>query len=156
PHSAAERLSRDRLVAEMLDTISTRGTVSIGDLRDAIARSRLKLPDLSGPKELLRGDPLLRANRELAVRLDGIYRQGEIYLRWLQSLGSLFFGPLVGRLLCLYLLLPLLGALMILKGLDEVFHLSHAFLHTPHVETFNLVSFPAVAVFLLVLMHAPP
>lgn len=156
PRNAAEALSRDRLVEELLDTISTRGTISIGDLRDAIARSRLKLPDLAGPVELVRGDALLRANAELPVRLDGIYRRGEVYLRWLQSLGSLFFGTLVGRLLTLYLILPLLGSLMILKGLDEVFHLAHGFLGAPHLETFHLYSFLGLALFLVPLIHVPP
>src|SRR5262249_3524994 len=132
PRSAAERLSRDRLGEELLDTISTRGTISIGDLRDPIPRSRPQLPDLARPVEFFRGDAPLRANRELAVRLDGISRKGEVYLRWLQSLGSVFFGPPIGRLLCLSLFLPLLGSLMILKGLDELFHLGHSFLGSPH------------------------
>ena len=33
----------------------------VGHPLDALARNRLKLPDLGGPVELFRGDPLLRA-----------------------------------------------------------------------------------------------
>ena len=32
------------------------------------------------------------ANRKLAVVLDGVYRRGEIYLRWMQRLSSLASG----------------------------------------------------------------
>src|SRR5205807_1971072 len=79
-------------------------------LREALARNRLKLPDLSGPGEFLLGDPLIRANRQLAVSLDGVYRRGEIYLRLLQRLSALAFGTAVGRFLTLYLILPFGGA----------------------------------------------
>lgn len=181
PRTLAERLSRDQLVEELLDTISTRGTISIGDLRDAIARSRLKLPDLSSPIEFLRGDALLRANSELAVQLDGVYRRGEIYLRWLQSLGSVFFGTRAGRTVTLYLLLPLLGSLMLLIFTDELLHLWHRYLGGPGVprsdeevaaimaanpdkdihptrgiELFNLYSWLGLAFFLLPMLHVPP
>ena len=74
-----------------------RGFLRIGDLRDAIARNRVKLPDLRGPGELVRGDPLIRANEWLAVRLDGVYRRGEVYMRLLQRGCSLFFGTRPGR-----------------------------------------------------------
>ena len=71
------------------------------DLRDTLSRSQLKLPDLGGVGELLLGDRLIRANRGLAVVLDGVYRRGEVYLRWLQRLSSLAFGTAVGRFLCI-------------------------------------------------------
>ena len=38
--------------------------------------------------------------------LDGVYRRGEIYLRWLQRLSSAAFGTSVGRFLTLFLVLP--------------------------------------------------
>lgn len=181
PADAAESLSRNQLVEELLDTICTRGTISLGDLRDAVARSRVKLPDVS-PVELLTGDELLRANRELAVSMDGVYRRGEIYLRWLQTLGSLFFGTFFGRLITLYLILPLLGSLLLLKGTDEIFHLCHTYLGGPAVdiehpytafglrerfggsggevtaadlEMERLYTYLGVAAFLLPVMHVP-
>src|SRR2546430_2465577 len=38
---------------------------NMGQLRDALARNDLKLPDLRGPLELVTGDPLLKANARL-------------------------------------------------------------------------------------------
>src|SRR5262245_2041563 len=110
PGSVADRLSRDKLVEELLDTACVRGFLRIGDLRDAIARNRVKLPDLSGVGELVRGDPLIRANRELAVRLDRVYRRGEVYMRLLQRGCSVFFGTPGGRWLTRYVALPFGGA----------------------------------------------
>jgi hypothetical protein len=157
PRSVAEGFSRDQLVEELLDAIARRGTIGIGDLRDAIARSRLKLPDLSGPGEFMAGDALLRTDRALAEGLDGVYRRGEVYLRWLQSLGSVFFGTVAGRALSLYLILPFLGSLLILKGIDGLSEELHKYVGTPELPpTFNPWSFLALALFLLPMLHAPP
>jgi hypothetical protein len=155
PGNAAEQLSRDRLVEELLDRVVERRFLTLGDLRDALARSRLKLPDLSGPREFFTGDPLIRANRRLAVALDGVYRRGEIYLRWLQRLTSIFFANPVGRWLTLYLLLPVLGSIFIIKGGSELFELAHKFLGTPevHIPEFDGISYVALALFLLPMLH---
>ena len=40
------------------------------------------------------------------ISLDGVYRRGEIYLRFLQKLSSILFGTRVGRFLSKYLLVP--------------------------------------------------
>ncbi|MFQ3594301.1 MAG: hypothetical protein SNJ82_14070, partial [Gemmataceae bacterium] len=129
PQNRAEQLARDRLVEELLDRITAIGALTLGDLRDAVARHRVKLPDLAGPGEWLGGDALLRANEQLALSLDGIARRGESYLRWMQTFSSVFFGTRAGRWLTLYLLLPLLASLFTLKGLDalivEVVHVAH-------------------------------
>src|SRR5262245_38095658 len=92
----------------------------MGDLRDAVSRNNLRLPDLSGPKEFFRGDRLIRANRRLPVLLEGVYRRGEFYLRWLQRLSSVAFGTATGRVLVLYLLLPFGGAFLTLEGLQHI------------------------------------
>jgi hypothetical protein len=76
PLSAVEDVARDKLVAELLDRVCERGYLRIGDLRDAVARNRLKMDDLSGPGEFLRGDALLRADITLTYALDGVYRKG--------------------------------------------------------------------------------
>src|SRR5262245_66095647 len=94
----------------------------MGDLRDAVSRNNLRLPDLSGPREFFRGDKLIRANRRLPVLLDGVYRRGEFYLRWLQRLSSVALGTAIGRLLVLYVLLPFGGAFLTLEGLQHVAH----------------------------------
>jgi hypothetical protein len=182
PASAAEGLARDKLVEELLDGVVQRGYLTLGDLRDALARNRLKLPDLAGPGEFISGDPLLRLDRRLADDLDGVYRQGEAYLRWLQRLSSVFFGTRVGRFLTLYLILPLLGSLFILMGIDGIAAELNRFVvrpllraasargevaeavardvegHGSHevVHTFNAWSFPLFALFLLFLIHSRP
>jgi hypothetical protein len=90
------------------------GHFNIGNLRDAISRNQLKLPDLQGPLELVLGDPLICLNRKLAVVLDGVYRRGEIYMRLLHRLSSVAFGTPFGRLLVLFLILPFGLAIFVL------------------------------------------
>jgi hypothetical protein len=118
--TVVERISRDKLVEELLDQACARGFLRIDNLRDAIARNRVKLPDLSGPVELVRGDPLIRANSVLPVRLDGVYRRGEIYMRLLQRGCSLFFGTRVGRAITKFVALPFGGAFIILEGFHHM------------------------------------
>ena len=65
---------------------SSEGFLSMGDLRDALSRNNLKLPDLASAKQFFRGDQLIRADRQLATTLDGVYRGGEVYLRFPQRL----------------------------------------------------------------------
>jgi hypothetical protein len=120
PASACEVVARNKLVEELLDSVCARGFLKIGDLRDAIARNRLKLPDLGGPIEFFGGDPLLRANNLLALRMDGVYRRGEIYMRTLQRSSALAFGTPLGRLLVLFVLLPFGGAFVLLEGLQHL------------------------------------
>ena len=115
PRHLPGRVAQRKLVDELLDKAVAVGRLSLGDLRDAISHNDLKLPDLR-PTELATGDQLLRADRLLATSLDGVYRRGEIYLRFLQKVSSVLSGTGVGRLLSLYLLLPLVGAYMIVEG----------------------------------------
>ncbi len=122
PHNLPERVARAKLIEELLDLVVERGFLTMGDLRDALSRNNLKLPDLAGPREFLLGDPLIRGNRRLAVALDGIYRRGEIYLRWLQRLSSAAFGTVVGRLLVLYVVLPFGGSFVVLEGVQHLIH----------------------------------
>jgi hypothetical protein len=202
PTSCAETVARDKLVEELLDRVVERGFLTMGDLRDAVARNRLKLPDLGEragarppvappsllqrcwlflvglvmvPWETLRGDPLIKANRALALRLDGVYRRGEIYLRWLQRLSALAFGTRPGRWLTLYLAVPFGGAFLVLEGLNHV--VVHPVMHlvqprekgdadldsptegtAPHPEEFSLLSWPSFALtglFFLAVIHLP-
>ncbi len=114
-----ERVSRKKLIEELLDQITRRGYLSIGDLRDAIARNRAKLPDLIDLREFLAGDQLLQLNRRLSRSLDGVYRPAEVYLRWLQRISSLAFANRVGRFLTRFVALPFGGAYVILAGLQH-------------------------------------
>ena len=120
PRNAPERAAGRKLVEELLDLIVARGFLRIGDLRDAISRNQLKLPDLAGPVEFLVGDPLLRADAALARRLDGVYHRGEVYLRALQRASSLAFGTKPGRWLSRYVALPFGAAFVVLEGLQHI------------------------------------
>ena len=120
PRNLPERVAYRKLIEEMLDRIVGRGFLTLGDLRDACSRSNLKLPDLAGPVEFFRGDRLLQTDHLLAIELEGVYRRGEIYLRWLQRLSALAFGTPVGRLLTRYAALPYGGAFIVLRGLEHL------------------------------------
>ena len=122
PVNVPETLARDNIIEELLDRICERGFINMGDVRDAISRNQLKIPD-ADPLQVLLGDQLLRCNRKLAVSLDGVYHRGEIYLRWLQRLGSMLFGNWLGRWLVLFIILPFGGALATGVFLQEMIHL---------------------------------
>jgi hypothetical protein len=122
PRNLVEKVDGKKLVEELLDRILERGFLTIGDLRDALARNDLKLPDFSGLGDLWRGDPLLRADRRLAKRLEGVYRRGEFYHRGMQVLSSLAFGTRVGRFLTRYIALPFGGAYVIEAGVKYLLH----------------------------------
>ena len=134
PANLPERVAYRKLVEELLDPIESRGFTTLGDLRDAASRSNLKLEDLTGAGEFLRGDRLLQADKALGDVLDGVHRRGEVYLRWLQRLSALAFGTSVGRFLTLHLALPFGGSFVLLKGLDEInevviSHITHTHIH---------------------------
>jgi hypothetical protein len=116
PGNAPERTAFAKMVEEMLDRITELGFFTFSDLRDAVSRNQLKMPDLADPHEFVRGDPLLRLDRRLSAALDGVYRPSEFYLRWLERVTSPAFGTAAGRWLTLFLILPFGGALLLLDG----------------------------------------
>jgi len=120
--SFLENIATEKIVDELLARLVDHGALSMSDLRDAIARSRLKLADLSGPLEFARGDCLLRADRALSSALPGGYRRGEVYNRNLQRFSSLFFGTNIGRMLFLNLILPFAICFVTFKGFQELAH----------------------------------
>lgn len=123
PENVPERIARGKLVEELLDRVVERGFLNMGDFRDALSQNDLKLPDVSGLPELLKGDKLLRADRRLGEVLEGVYRSGAIYLRWPQRLSSLAFGTKRGRFLTQYVVLPFGGAFVAIEALRHVAHL---------------------------------
>jgi len=125
PRNLPERVARDKLIEELLDRVVDDGFLAMSDLRDAISRNNLKLPDLADGVEFVQGDQLLRADRRLATMMDGVYHRGEVYLRWPQRLSSLAFGTRPGRLLVRYVALPYGGAYVLLEFGK---HLVHSFL----------------------------
>jgi hypothetical protein len=116
----AEQAALNKMVEELLDRVITLGFFTFGDLRDAISRNDLKLPDLADPRELLNGDPLLRLDRLLASSLDGVYRPSEVYLRFIQRVTAATFGTRAGRAFTRCVLLPVGGSVAILEGVDLV------------------------------------
>jgi hypothetical protein len=123
PKTTVEEVGREKLVAELIDRVCERGYLRLGDVRDSIARNQLKMPDLDGLKEFVLGDALLRANQGLADDLDGVYRRGEFYLRWIQRFSAVFFGTRVGRLFTIYLAIPFGGSFLALVFAEEVHHI---------------------------------
>ncbi|MEN6405137.1 MAG: hypothetical protein ABFC77_01575 [Thermoguttaceae bacterium] len=130
-HNPPERVARGKLVEELLDQIGLRGFLTMGDLRDAISRNHLKLPDLSEPRDFLQGDSLLQADRKLALKLDGVYRRGECYLRGMQRLSSVAFGTPLGRFVTRFVAVPFGGAYVALAGVHHVWEIIHGVKHPP-------------------------
>lgn len=122
PQNLPERVGLQKLVEELLDHILRRGYLTMGDLRDALARNDLKLPDFSEIKDLLFGDSLLRADRRLAIELEGVHKRGEFYLRWMQILSSLAFGTTIGRFLTRFVAVPFGGAYLAVAGIQHLVH----------------------------------
>lgn len=122
PRNVPERVARAKIIEELSDKVVERGYLNIGILRDTISRNQLKLGNLDTLDELVFGDQLLRADRKLSLLLDGVYRRGEFYLRWLQRLSSMAFATPIGRMLTKHVALPFGGAFVILEGLQHLFH----------------------------------
>jgi len=151
PRNPPERVSFYKMVEEFIDRVLSHGYVTFSDLRDIISRNKLKLPDLSDPQDFLRGDPLLRLDRRLGTLLDGVYKPSEFYLRWLERFTAWNFGTKVGRLLTLWVTLPLLlGYLMVKVPL-----LAMEALDGPELEYWAFYSLWFVAVvFVTAIMHS--
>ncbi len=134
PQNPIERAAFDKMVAELLDRITSYGFLSFAELRDTISRNQFKLADLSEPEDFLRGDPLIRLDRRLGSLLDGVYRPSEFYTRWLERGTSVLFGTSWGRVLSRYLLLPLLSAWMTLHIIGLVLESFFPYPDYPHVR----------------------
>jgi hypothetical protein len=171
PENVPERTASSKMVEEILDRITEYGFLTFSELRDVISRNQLKLPDVKDPQQFIRGDPLLRLDRRLATQLDGVYRRGDFYLRWLERFTSLNFGTKLGRWITRYLTLPFGGALAMVEGLQFLLTLCgldlplfgplSALLPLPsekqeqQLPVVGILSFFFVGFFLLALMHRP-
>ena len=122
PTSFPERIAMDKLVEDALDCISEKGYISMGYFRDAVSKNDLKLPDLDGLKEAWSGDRLLKADDRLDQVLDGVYRRGDFYLRWIQMISAVFFGTSKGRFATLFLIIPFGGALVLIESISHIWH----------------------------------
>jgi len=122
PSSFPEQVAMEKLVEDALDCISERGYISMGYFRDAVSKNDLKLPDLQGLREAWSGDRLLKADDRLDQVLDGVYRRGDFYLRWIQMISAVFFGTTKGRFATLFLIIPFGGALVLIESIRHVWH----------------------------------
>ena len=116
-----------------------------------------------GIATFLLGDQLIRANRQLAADLDGVYHRGEIYLRWLQRFSAAAFGTAIGRLLTLYVALPFGCSLALLKVWDEVTGTFCKAMpedsearRSKAARQINPYAFTLLGLFFLALFHVPP
>ena len=114
PESVPERVARDKLVEELLDTTLQHGYFSFAHLRDAVANNQLKLDDLR--PDALNRDALLALDRVLDSELEGVYRRADIYLRAMQRWSALAFGTRAGRSVVAYAILPIGGAFVVLEA----------------------------------------
>ncbi|MEP3482565.1 MAG: hypothetical protein ABJZ55_25205, partial [Fuerstiella sp.] len=119
-NSVPDEVAFQKMVEESLDCITERGYLTMGYLRDAISRNDLKLPDVGHPKDLILGDHLLRTDDKLDVRLDGVYRRGEFYMRFLQRISSVFFGTAAGRFFTQFVVIPFGGAVVIVGAIEHL------------------------------------
>jgi hypothetical protein len=170
PRNIPQQVARRKLIEELLDRIVERGFITMGDFRDALSKNHLKIADVAGVWEALRGNQLLRADRRLGVTLGGIYRPGAMYLRWPQRLSSLAFGTPVGRFLTQYVVLPYGGAFLAMEGsrqlVAKIVHYGGQALadeevqqvvsKTPHATSpFFYPSVLALGTLILLLIHRP-
>src|SRR5262249_18197666 len=94
-----------------------------------------------------------RAGRCARTR-DGVSPRGEVYLRFLQKLSSLFFGTRPGRLLTLYALLPLLLSYLVLQGLQHIVGPLTHHVFGVHPRIYSHAALAAVAVYCFGLIHS--
>ncbi len=130
-----ERVAQKKLVEELLDRVVHRGFLRMGDLRDALSRNNLKLPDFAGFRDFLGGDQLLRIDRRLGTLLDGVYEPGEVYLRWMQQLSSLAFGTRIGRFVTKFVAIPFGGAFVVLEFVQHVIKMIPGAIRHPVQDT---------------------
>jgi hypothetical protein len=135
PQTPIERAAFDKMVDELLDRIIQYGYITFSELRDTISRNQLKLPDVSEPEHFVRGDPLIRLDRRLGALLDGVYRPGEFYVRYLERGTSLLFGTWWGRWQTRYVLAPFLFAWLILFMLGYLLEEVENLVHSPTMTT---------------------
>ncbi len=152
--SMPEQVASKKLVEELCDKAVQRGFFSIAELRDALSLNQLKLADVSIPREIVFDDALLRADRLLDLHLDGVYRRGEIYLRILQKVSSIFFGTKVGRVGTLYLILPVGGAFVALEGLAHMVGFVAKRLDVPPPNIVNWISVGVTSVIVFGLLNS--
>ncbi|HET6251674.1 MAG TPA: hypothetical protein VFE47_28570 [Tepidisphaeraceae bacterium] len=117
--NAPEQVAEHKLTEELLDSLTQRGFLTLGAVRDAISSNQIKFEDISRTGTIFTRDPLFRIDRRLSDSLDGVYHRGEIYRRLFQKVSSWAFATDRGRTITRTVLIPLGGAFIIVEGLDH-------------------------------------
>ena len=153
PADHRQRVARNVLQEELFQLILHRWHLRFTDLRDAVARHQLRLPDPNW-RELVLGDRLACFDRQARAALPGVYQPGEFYLKGLQQLIAPLFGTVIGRAITRFLLFPLGVAFIGLEALGYLLSLTP--LAPPSGRLVNPASVLGVGVGLLVLRHTGP
>ena len=123
PRNAVEQVAGQKLTEELIDGLTYRGFLTMGNVRDAISRNQIKFDDLHTRSDFLKLDPLLRIDRRLSDALDGVYHRGELYVCFFLAFSSLMFATRIRRFFTRTVLMPLAGAFIFLEAFDHTLFL---------------------------------
>ena len=149
PRTAVEAVGRDKVLQELLDVILRDGYLTFAGVRDAISRNVLRCEDLTTAGAWVGYDQLMWLDRYLGDALDGVYRRGEVYRYVFQKFSSLLFAWPLGRLLTKTVVLPVVGAYILLAATDHMV-VEHIWHHPAHLTDWHYRAPTAVVLALLV------
>lgn len=150
PTDHSQRIARNLLQEELFEIIRRRWHLRFTDLRDAVSRNELRLPD-PGWRDLILGDRLAHFDRKARAALPGVYQPGEFYLKGLQQLSAPLFGSALGRSITRFLLLPFGIAFISLEALAYLLSLTP--MAQKALQLVNVGSVVGVGAGLLVALH---
>lgn len=159
PTSHLGKLALGQIVETLIDRILEQGFLTFQNLRDTLAVSPVKMPDLADFAQWVRGDELLLLDRRLSSLLEGIYQPSELYGATLERATAAFFGTRTGRFISLYVMFPYLTAFVVVAF---IYHLLKTLEHnnlgpsTPDRDMSELIILAgAVGTVLLVFIARP-
>ncbi len=121
PPSQLGQLALGQIVETLIDRILEQGFLTFQNLRDSLAVSPVKMPDLANFAQWVRGDELLRLDRRLATLLEGVYQPSELYGAMLERATAASFGTGIGRFISLFVLFPYLTAFVVVAFIYHLF-----------------------------------
>lgn len=121
PPSQLGQLALGQIVETLIDRILEQGFLTFQNLRDSLAVSPVKMPDLANLAQWVRGDELLRLDRRLATLLEGVYQPSELYGAMLERATAASFGTGLGRFISLFVLFPYLTAFVVVAFIYHLF-----------------------------------
>ncbi len=121
PPSQLGQLALGQIVETLIDRILEQGFLTFQNLRDTLAVSPVKMPDLATFAQWVRGDELLRLDRRLSTLLEGVYQPSELYGAMLERATAASFGTALGRFISLFVLFPYLTAFVVVAFIYHLF-----------------------------------